>query len=428
MQNILILHCYHGEYPPRVTTWDWLYSFRRYSGCRCFYVNLYYSRIPWYLHQIKWDLIIFTDLFVLERWAPLSYRKIINKAQSLKKIKARKILIPQDEFIYSNDLCDLINDFNIEFVFTCAEEFDWKKIYNTVDFTKVQFNTVLTGYLDDTTIERINQLEKTGNDRIFDIGYRSKKVSPSLGRHGLLKSIVADVIQKRADEIGLNVNISLEPQDTFLGDAWYQFLLKCKYFIGVEGGASILDRNGSFKKNTDAYLKLHPLATLEEIESTCFPNQDGYLHLYAISPRHLEACATKTCQILIEGNYSGILQAGKHYIELKKDFSNLDDVLAIVKNDTGRQQITETTYHDIVESGLYTYKKFVELVLNHSLSNRHVENEKDCSWGNTIAYIYSRIFESGCWFFLAINNIFIKVLLSILPRTGVYWIKTILRC
>lgn len=356
----------------------------------------------------------------MERWTPLSYKKIIAKAQPLKEIKTRKILIPQDEFIFSNDLCDLINDFNIEIVFTCAKESDWKKIYNTVNFTKVQFITVLTGYLEETTIERIKKIKKPYDSRIIDMGYRSNKVSPSLGRHGLLKSTIADVIKKWADEIGFNVDISLESQDTFLGDAWFEFLLQCKYFIGVEGGASILDRDGSFKKNTDAYLKFFPLATYEEIETACFPHQDGYLHLYAISPRHLEACATKTCQILIEGNYNGILLAGKHFIELKKDFSNLDDVLKILKNDAVRQKIIENAYHDIVESGLYTYQKFVELILDHSFSGKLTDDKKDYSMFNTIAFTYNRILESGCWFLVGINGYVIrplfKYLLLLLPR------------
>ena len=55
--------------------------------------------------------------------------------------------------------------------------------------------------------------------------------------------------------------------------------------------------------------------------------EDGRLQLFAISPRHLEACATRTCQVLVEGEYSGVLRPGEHYIPVRKDLSNLDDVL-----------------------------------------------------------------------------------------------------
>ena len=33
--------------------------------------------------------------------------------------------------------------------------------------------------------------------------------------------------------------------------------------------------------------------------------RDGKLQLHAISPRHIEACATRTCQVLVEGDLMG---------------------------------------------------------------------------------------------------------------------------
>ncbi|MBT8506740.1 hypothetical protein B1F79_04690 [Coxiella-like endosymbiont of Rhipicephalus sanguineus] len=45
-----------------------------------------------------------------------------------------------------------------------------------------------------------------------------------------------------------------------------------------------------------------------------------------ISPRHFEAVATKTLQILYEGEYSNILKPWVHYVPLKKDYSNFDEV------------------------------------------------------------------------------------------------------
>ena len=111
----------------------------------------------------------------------------------------------------------------------------------------------------------------------------------------------------------------------------------------------------------------HPQASFSEVEAACFPGLDGLLSLFAISPRHLEACATKTCQVLIEGEYNGVLTAGKHYIELKRDFNNLDQVLDLIEKDALRNEIAEKAYREVVQSGLCTYRSFVRFILERSL-------------------------------------------------------------
>jgi hypothetical protein len=162
-------------------------------------------------------------------------------------------------------------------------------------------------------------------------------------------------------------DISVKDEDTLVGERWYEFLLRCKYTIGVEGGASILDSDGSIKAATEAYLEQHPQAPFEEVEAHCFAGRDGTARLYAISPRHLEACATRTCQVLVEGDYNGILKPGVHYVELKRDFSNLDAVAESIRQDGARRETTERAYRDVVLSGANSYERFVKCVLHEAL-------------------------------------------------------------
>jgi len=106
----------------------------------------------------------------------------------------------------------------------------------------------------------------------------------------------------------------------------------------------------------------HPDATFAEVEATCFPGRDGELELFAVSPRHLEACVSRTCQVLVRGAYNGVLEADKHYIPLEPDFSNLDEVLETMRRDDRRAAITEAAFRDVVESGRWTYRGFVRSV------------------------------------------------------------------
>jgi hypothetical protein len=87
------------------------------------------------------------------------------------------------------------------------------------------------------------------------------------------------------------------------------------------------------------------------------------LNLRTISPRHLEAAATRTPQILVEGTYNGILEAGRHYIPLRTDFGNLPDIVDEVARGDGHRELAEQAYSDLVASGDYGYEAFVRTVL-----------------------------------------------------------------
>jgi len=366
MANILIVY-YYQEYPPRANLYDNIYSFQRYSGHSCFYLNLFFRRVPRYLMAIPFDLIVFHKTFLGFRFHQQAFQRMLKRCGLLKKLPGIKIALPQDEFIYTTSLCRFINNFDIRAVFSVAPPSEWPKIYTTVDHSRVQFYQVLTGYLDEKTLKTISQLAGE-TQRDLDIGYRANPAF-FLGRYGLFKSRIAEAFQAKATEFGLitDILVSNRFKDFFWGDDWYKFMLRCKYTLGVEGGASLLDPDGAARLKIAQYQSLHPQADFDEVEAHCFSGRDGFLDLRALSPRHLEACATRTCQILVEGDYNGILQPGLHYLELKKDFSNIDDLLEVIKSDTRRAEITARAYRDIVASGRYTFANFVTYVLQQAL-------------------------------------------------------------
>jgi hypothetical protein len=360
--NLLIIHR-SSQYPMRVSVKDHLYSFRRHSGCNCAYVDLLFRRLPKWLSRFPIDTVIFHTTFLSGRWTPSLFEELTRKVEPLKDTAAVKVVLPQDEFLCADLLVGFINRLGVDHVFSVAPESEWPKIYRGVDFEKVRFHRVLTGYLEQTTLERIERLRGSGGERPIDIGYRAWHAAPWLGRHGRLKTEIADIFSREAPKRGLSVDISTRSEDTLLGEDWYRFLLRCRYTIGVEGGASVLDRDGSIRQRTESYVADHPSAPFEEVEDACFPGLDGQFGLVALSPRHLEACATRTCQILIEGEYNGILEPWTHFVPLKRDFSDLDRVLSLLSNEAMRTQIVERAYADVVASGGNTYQSFVDFVL-----------------------------------------------------------------
>jgi len=89
-----------------------------------------------------------------------------------------------------------------------------------------------------------------------------------------------------------------------------------------------------------------------------------------LSPRHLEACATRTCQVLIRGEYSGVLEADRHYLALEPDYRNLDDVVSLLRSPDHCRQVADQAYEDVVASGKWSYREFVRGTLDSVLAAR----------------------------------------------------------
>lgn len=357
----------YAAYTTRATLHDALYAFRRYSNDRIFYLNLRARTVPAYVQAVDFDLIVYHTLFFSGRYEVSFFRRTVERARPLRHLRGYKIALPQDEYINSDAVNEFINEFSIDAVFSVQPSHEWASIYDTVDRNKVRFYPVLTGYLDERRIRRLRRAWTDLDNRSIDIGYRTTgRAHVWFGRHGFLKEQIADVFSSHGASRQLRTDISTSEADTLLGDRWFEFLGACKYVLGVEGGTSILDRDGSIRARTEQFRARHPEATFEEIERACFPGVDGTFAGFAISPRHLEACATGTCQILTEGQYNGVLQAGVHYIAVKRDFSNVDEVLDQVARDDGRKDMVTRAYRDVVISGKYSQAGFVEYVLEKS--------------------------------------------------------------
>jgi hypothetical protein len=350
------------QWPWRQTVRDHLYSFRRYGTRSYDYVNLAVPGLARaYAGRSYEGMIWHTSVLAWLRWSPEAQSAgLRRRSLALRSAAPLHVALPQDEFLHSERINVFLNDIGVRHVFTVAPPSEWPKIFDTLD-AGAGLSRVLTGYLDDATVARIDRILAEGQERTIDIGYRTLPGKPYLGRHAVAKAELGETVRERALERGLNVDISTRIEDTLYGDDWYRFLARCRYTIGMEGGSSILDRDGSVRACVEAHLAERPDATFDELEAACFAGRDGEVELYAMGPRHLEACATRTAQILVEGEYAGILSPGEHYVELRRDLSNLDAVLDGVARERGEaERIAGRAHRDIVASGRYTYRRLVE--------------------------------------------------------------------
>jgi hypothetical protein len=166
--------------------------------------------------------------------------------------------------------------------------------------------------------------------RPIDIGYRGRRPPAAWGGAAQEKYEIAGEFQRRAQDLDLVLDIETDESKRIYGRAWPRFIGRCKAVLGTESGAAITN----------------PL--------------DGRDVPYrTISPRHFEAAALRSCQILYEGRYSGILEPMTHYIPLRKDFSNLDEVITAFRSPRLRHELTGNAHRDLVASERLTYGGFI---------------------------------------------------------------------
>lgn len=379
--KVLVLYQLHNK-TDRNTVYEHLNSFRRYSNHLFHYVNVFES-IPKSVFKFSYDIIIFHYTFLAgERFLEdesLWQRKI----KGSNNLKGFKIAFPQDEYDFTVRLCHFIDYANIDKVYTCyTDDSDIDKAYRNNISRDVVFSHTLTGFLDKNTYNRIKHKIIPLNDRPIDIGYRARKLPAYFGHHGQLKYKLVNVFSKVLRDYDFVFDISStnknyvneNPDEVKLGSDWLEFLMSCKAFIGCEGGSSLLDFNGDIKKRVLEYERRYPNRPFESIRDSCFPDQDNNIKCYAISPRHFECAMTGTLQLLVEGEYNGVLIPNLHYIPIKRDFSNIHEVLSKLNNKKLVERIVKTAHDDICMSDKYTYESFVQDVLSSCTTDTFMKN------------------------------------------------------
>ena len=212
--------------------------------------------------------------------------------------------------------------------------------------------------------------------RRIDVGYRTRKTPYSLGQLGYEKWFISEEFYRRSANKNLVLDISIKEGERLYGEAWNKFLASCRSIIGVESGASIIDFDGKLEKEVNRYLEKNPKASFEEVFDLFLKPHEGSLYLNQISPRCFEAAALKTPMILFEGNYSGILKADRHFIPLKKDFSNFEEVLRKLRDNLFLQKMADRTYKEIALNDRYSYKSFIkkiDQILSEEFSKRKIK-------------------------------------------------------
>lgn len=187
--------------------------------------------------------------------------------------------------------------------------------------------------------------------RPIDIGFRGALYQHSIG--DAERTRILSLFRERSRELGLDSDIEFT---RFPSDGWNEFLNRCKGTVGAEAGTYYLERDDRTQRSVEQYLLEHPDAGFEEVHGRFFRDYSNPVSGKAISSRHFEAVGSQTCQILLEGRYNGILKANEHYISLRKDHSNIDEVVARFRDDDYRLEMVRRTWEYAMDCHTYDHR------------------------------------------------------------------------
>lgn len=339
------------------TVVDHVFCFQEFSRHDIFVVP-WVGSLPPELDINRFDVIVFHYTFVPFLESHLSG----NDRERIIAFQGLKVGFRQDEYTEIYRYHTAMRELGYDLFYTCVPEPYIRRVYPEGAVPGVAIKNTLTGFV---PASFLTYPRSPIANRTVHVGYRCRLAPYYLGDLVHEKSQIADMFTAACKFARIACDVSAREGERLYGQKWADFLANCRCMLGTESGASVLDFDGSLDAQW-AELTGSPW-TSENVSVFSYSEyRDRYLHgrqshglMNQISPRAFEAAALGTALVLFEGRYSGILEPDRHYIPVSKDGSNMDDVLAKIRDPLLLQEMADRTYQEIACNSAYSYGSFV---------------------------------------------------------------------
>ncbi|MCC6146926.1 MAG: hypothetical protein IT308_05100 [Anaerolineaceae bacterium] len=350
---LLLYHHYLKANAP--TIMEYVNAFPRHTRFPIWTLNTELG-FPKELENLRFSAVIF-HYALFGMWPYKFNRKFENYIA--RDQSSFKVAIFQDEYHYCQPRFKFVNTSGIDLIYSCYDPKYYDQIY--YKYTQVpKVVPALTGYVSEEMIDLGQRLTVPFEQRSIDISYRGRDLPFHMGRGSQEKTEIARGFLARSQNLDLKLDIQIGEDNRIYGENWYRFLANSKAVLGVESGVSLSDFEDVIRLPVEEAVRKNPNLTFEEVYEKYLKPLDEKIPVRTISPRHFEAAALRVCQVLFEGEYAGVLQPMRHYIPLKKDFSNFDQVITLLKDQDFCHQMVETAYKELIASGRYSFKQFIK--------------------------------------------------------------------
>ncbi len=348
-----ILYLYNATQTYTATVFEHISSFQKHS-----------SHCSFFAHQDQYnklavDFSLF-DVVVIHYTIRLPFDQIADQnVDSLSEYKGLKVLFIQDEYNHTHRAWDWIKRLGIQLVFTVVPQNGISNVYPPQEFPGVHFISVLTGYVpEDLPIGPY----RPPSQRSLIVGYRGRPLPIQYGNLGREKIGIGMLVTHYCECQKIIHDIGWSEEARIYGPKWYEFMSSCRSMLGSESGSNVFDWDGTLAAKIQEFRANNPHTTDDDVYAALIQPLELPGLMNQVSPRVFEAIASRTVLVLFEGNYSGVVTPGLHFIPLKKDGSNLEEVFRLLADGSYVDAMAERAYHDIIASGKYSYWSFVGMV------------------------------------------------------------------
>jgi len=341
------------------TTLDYMLMLKRHLGYETEFLHVTHDAIT------DFDLNRY-DIVFQNYCARMCFPGYVSRSfiGALRGFHGLKVLAVQDEYDNTNLLRAAIRDVGYHVVLTCVPKSSIERIYPRAEFPHTRFVSVFTGYVPDGLVASGAPSIPLAQRPIF-IGYRGRDIGGRYGRLAFDKFEIGRRMKEECDRRGIATDIAMDEASRIYGTAWYEFIGRCRAMLGSESGSNVFDYDGSIEARyrrmkaamgrAPSYAEFAPYIRDRELE----------IEMGQISPRVFECAALRTPMVLFRGRYSDAIEPGEHYIALEKDFSNVDDVLAKLRDIPALEAMVERAHAHLVASGSFSYASYCAKLRMH---------------------------------------------------------------
>ena len=385
MKNFFVIYDKQVQYINTINAFD--SSFKRFSENDVHEININdlesMKNLPSH-PELNNDSIIIGSYAIIHNMStsnPIHFQACKN---SLRNLNNTKCVFIQDEYYHVDKTVEMLNEMRVDVIFTVlTRDCDIKTVYKNIINKNTIYIKCLTGYIDENPIRYFKPI----SDKPNGILYRGRKLHPLYGLLGYYKFEIGYNIKQYiiAQNINLAHDISSNNEDRIYGD-WNEAMTNAKITLGTPSGSNVLNYDTTLHHEINTKIGISGNGHLLQENDKSYSDkkfidaiQDARTKVYipeilsvnALSPKMFEAISAGTVLVMLEGDdlcYSGILKPDIHYIPLKKDYSNLDEVMNKCMDDVYLQTLANRAYEDIVFSEKYSFRTMIKS-FDHFIQN-----------------------------------------------------------
>ncbi|WP_166294316.1 glycosyltransferase [Bradyrhizobium sp. 2S1] len=273
-------------------------------------------------------------------------------AASIEIYDGPKLLLSGKELKNTERLRRWIERMSIDCVFTRVPEPSIARVYPPDRFGMVDFLQMRDA---PATESSAGQYVRRTAERGISLCSRWSNPPLLAGRSGYEAKWAAQETKRLAVECGLIVDFAEYASGTPASE-WHQLLGSSRAIFVAPPISLPLDDSGALE---DLASQHHAMSHTEFAQRFLL-QQDEPIRLHEIPSVIFDAISMRTALVLFEGEYGDVLTPGRHYLALKSDLSNAEDIFEKIKDDDVISAMTQQAYEDIIASGRHSLGRVVD--------------------------------------------------------------------